>query len=234
MEERIQKYLSDCGVMSRRKAEAEIKAGKVLVNGIPAVIGQKIRPNGDAVEYDGKVIEKNTKKVYIMLNKPRGYVTTLSDEKERRCITDLLTDLEERVYPVGRLDLDSEGLLLLTNDGELANKLMHPSKGIEKCYHVKVKEPVTPEQLMKLNSSMVIDGYTILPCKVRPLTNNPQKLVFVLKEGRNRQIRKMCEQVGLTVARLTRVSIGAISLGGLRVGTWVRLNKEQVDYLKSL
>ena len=234
MEVRIQKYLSDCGIMSRRKAEAEIKAGKVLINGQPALIGQKIRPNGDAVEYNGKLIEKNTKKVYIMLNKPRGYVTTLSDEKDRRCITDLLTDLEERVYPVGRLDLDSEGLLLLTNDGELANKLMHPSKGIEKVYHVKIKEAVTPEQLMTLNSSMVIDGYTIQPCRVRPLTNNPQKLMFALKEGRNRQIRKMCEQVGLQVARLTRVSIGAISLGGLRVGTWVRLNKEQVDYLKSL
>ena len=234
MEERIQKYLSDCGVMSRRRAEVEIKAGKVLVNGQAAVIGQKINPANDAVEYNGKVIEKTAQKVYIMMNKPRGYVTTLSDEKERKCITDLLSDLEERVYPIGRLDLDSEGLILLTNDGALANKLMHPSKGVEKTYHVKIRQPITSEQLIKLNNSMVIDGYTIRPCRVRPLSTDPTKLVFVLQEGRNRQIRKMCEQVGVQVARLTRISIGAISLGGLRSGTWVKLSKDQVDYLKSI
>ena len=135
---------------------------------------------------------------------------------------------------VGRLDRDSEGMLLLTNDGEFANKMMHPAKGVEKTYHVKIREPITSEQLIKLNDSMVIDGYTIQPCRVRPLSTDPTKLVFVLKEGRNRQIRKMCEQVGVQVARLTRISIGAISLGGLKSGTWVRLNKEQVDYLKSI
>ena len=231
MEVRIQKYLSDCGVLSRRKAEEEIKAGHVLVNGQSAMIGQKINPHNDAVQYRGQLVEK---KLYLMLNKPRGYVSTLSDEKNRKCITDLLTDVEERVYPIGRLDLDSEGLLLLTNDGELANRLMHPSQGVEKCYHVKIKEPVTPEQLIKLNERMVIDGYTIRPCKVRPLNNDPTKLYFILREGRNRQIRKMCDQVGVQVARLTRVSIGAIQLGGLRSGTWVKLSKEQVDYLKSI
>jgi 23S rRNA pseudouridine2605 synthase len=236
MEEvRIQKYVADCGLMSRRRAEDEIGKGSFQVNGRPATIGQKIRPGKDLVTYQGVKVLPAGKKVYIKLNKPRGYVSTMSDEKGRKCVADLVSDIPERVYPIGRLDLDSEGLLLMTNDGELANALMHPKSGIEKVYVVKLRTAPDDEQMRKLNQSMVLDGYTIKPCRVTcPDPTVPTKLRFVLKEGRNRQIRKMCEQVGLEVARLNRIAEGKIQLGALRSGAWVDLDGKELSSLLAL
>lgn len=229
---RIQKYLADCGVMSRRKAEEEIASGKVSVNGHPALIGQKVTPGKDYVTYLGKTVLPGGKKFYIKLNKPRGYVSTMSDEKGRKCVADLVKDVPERVYPIGRLDLDSEGLLLMTNDGELANALMHPSSGIEKVYVVKIKSVPTDEQIRLLNQSMELDGYEIKPCRVScPDPAIPTKLRFVLKEGRNRQIRKMCEKVGLEVARLKRIAEGEVKLGSLRSGSWEELEGKELASL---
>jgi len=236
MEVRIQKYLSDCGVMSRRTAEKEILLGKVLVNGKPAKIGQKIDPDRDTVEYKGKTIKKETQRyTYIMLNKPIGYVTTMSDEKGRKCVADLVKDVGVRVYPVGRLDLNSEGLLLMTNDGELTELLTHPKHRIKKVYHVKIDSEITPEQLKELSSSMEIDGYTIQPVKTTVLKMAEGKTVLQMElyEGRNRQIRKMCEKVGLEIINLKRVAIGEIKLGNLGKGRWRYLTKSQVEYLKN-
>ena len=237
MEEmRLQKYLSTIGLISRRAAEKEIKAGKIKVNGMPAELGQKISPDKDRVTYKGKLVSAkvSNRKVYIMLNKPRGYVTTLSDDKSRKCVADLIKDVETRVYPIGRLDMDSEGLLLFTNDGELANKLTHPKHRIPKIYHVKVKGEITPEQLKKLKSPMVIDDYEILPvdCQIVTRRDNFTVIRMELYEGRNRQIRKMCEQTELEITKLQRVAIGNIKLGDLTPGTWRHLTKTQIEYLK--
>ncbi len=232
VEIRIQKYLADCGVMSRRRAEVEIENGNVSVNGRPARIGQKIRVGADFVTYLGKRVVPEQKKIYIKLNKPRGFVSTMSDEKGRKCVADLVKDIPERVYPIGRLDLDSEGLLLMTNDGELANALMHPRSGIEKVYVVKVRVAPDDEQMKKLNLPMELDGYQIKPCKVTcPEPTVPNKLRFILKEGRNRQIRKMCEQVGLEVTRLKRIAEGPVQLGGLRTGSFEELDGKELSAL---
>ena len=233
---RIQKYLSDCGVMSRRKAEEEIRDGKIFVNGKVAEIGQKINPTDDVVMYRGKIVERSEQKLYIMLNKPRGYVSTMSDDKDRRCVADLVKDVNSRVYPIGRLDYNSEGLLLFTNDGEIANRLIHPKSDIEKVYLVRVKGRATAEQLDMLNKSMVIEEYRIRPCNVsvEDDSSENQLLRFVLHEGRNRQIRRMCEQVGLFVTRLKRISVGKIFLSGLGSGKWRPLSKTEIDYLKKL
>lgn len=232
---RIQKYLSDAGVTSRRDAEAAIAAGEVTVNGRPCEIGQKVG-DGDLIVFRGKKVKKIKKdKVYIMLNKPRGYVTTNADEGGRKCTADLVADLGARVYPVGRLDRDSEGLLLLTDDGEFANMMMHPRHNIPKIYNVRVIGAVTEEQLSILRSELVIDGYKIMPVQVDIIgeTEESTLLRFRLFEGRNRQIRKMCEQADLRVSRLTRVAIGDISIGNLKPGKWQHLTAAQVDYLKS-
>ncbi len=232
---RIQKYLANCGVMSRRKAEEEILQGKVTVNGRKAEIGQKITPSKDYICYLGKTVVPSGQKVYIKLNKPRGYVSTMSDEKGRKCVADLVKKVPERVYPIGRLDLDSEGLLLMTNDGELANAMMHPSSEIEKTYVVKVRVAPSEVQLHLLNQSMEIDGYEIKPCRVScPEPTIPNKLRFVLKEGRNRQIRKMCENVGLEVTRLKRIEEGQIKLGALRSGAWEEIEGKELSALLAL
>lgn len=233
---RIQKYLADCGVMSRRKAENEIQRGNVCVNGRKAEIGQKVLPGEDFVTFMGKaVVSEHKEKVYLKLNKPRGYVSTMSDEKGRKCVADLVKNIPERVYPIGRLDLDSEGLLLMTNDGDLANALMHPKAGIEKVYVVKVRTAPSEDQMKALNQSMEIDGYTIQPCRVScPEPTIPNKLRFILKEGRNRQIRKMCENVGLEVTRLKRIAEGKVQLGGLRSGTWEKLEGKELSALLAL
>lgn len=232
---RIQKYLSDAGVASRRAAEAAIAEGKVKVNGRVCEIGQKV-DDSDVIIYCGKRIKRiNKKKIYIMLNKPRGYVTTNADESGRKCTADLVADLGERVYPVGRLDRDSEGLLILTNDGELANKLMHPSHEIPKIYNVRVRGSVSDAQLDILRSPLEIDGYKIKPVNVEVVgeTEVSTLLRFRLYEGRNRQIRKMCEQADLYVSRLTRVAIGDISIGDLKPGKYIHLTPAQVDYLSN-
>lgn len=232
---RLQKYFTDCGVLSRRAAEEEIKAGKVKVNGIRAELGDKIDPQIDVVEYKGKRIlpRKEEKFVYILLNKPAGIVTSAKDEKGRLCVTDLVK-CGTRVYPVGRLDLNSQGLILMTNDGELTNKLTHPRHEIPKIYEVDVVGKVTTEQLNILNSSMTVDGYVLLPVKTEFLSKNEKftTLRMTLFEGRNRQIRKMCDQVGLKVAKLTRVAIGSISLGDLASGKWRYLTNEEIKSLK--
>lgn len=237
MEEmRLQKYVSDCGLMSRRSAEKEIEQGFFTVNGEKAYIGQKVVPGVDDVRYKGRKLEGGGKKVYLMLYKPRGYVTTLSDEEGRHCITELLEDVPERVYPCGRLDMDSEGLLILTNDGEVANKLMHPKNHVDKVYHVKVKTEIEPDVLAKLNGPMELDGYKIKPVKVTILERKEGYTIlkFVLTEGRNRQIRKMCEQVDLQIQRLKRVSVGELNIGMLTPGKWKYMNHNEAKYLKEL
>ena len=236
MEEiRLNKYISDCGLMSRRAAEKEIEGGAIKVNGECVEVGRKIVPGVDKVTYRGKEVRRNSeRKVYVMLYKPRGYVTTMSDEQGRKCIPELVADVPARIYPCGRLDMDSEGLLLLTNDGEVAQKLMHPRNHVEKIYHVKIKGEIEPQKLKMLNSPMQIDGVDIAPVKVSIISRKEGEtaLKFVLTEGRNRQIRKMCEQTELEITKLQRVAIGNIKLGDLTPGSWRHLTKTQVDYLK--
>ena len=234
---KLQKYFTDCGIMSRRAAEKEIAEGKVKVNGVTASPGQRIVVGADKVSYLGKDVQppKFQKKIYVMLNKPRGYLTTMSDDRGRKTVADLVSDLGERVYPVGRLDMDSEGLLLLTNDGDLALKLTHPRHEIPKIYHVKVKGVVSRETLKKLNAPMEIDGYALLPVQTELISikNDCSTLRMTLFEGRNRQIRKMCEAVELDVLRLCRIAIGKIQLGDLAPGKWKHLTSTQVEYLRT-
>ena len=199
-------------------------------------MGQKIDPTRDRVEYRGQVIEATEKPrfTYVMLNKPRGYLSTVTDDRGRHTVTELVADAGVRLYPVGRLDMDSEGLLLLTNDGELTNRLTHPKHEIPKIYHVKIRGTVTAEQVKALSSSMEIDGYRILPVKTELISvkDDTSVLRMTLFEGRNRQIRKMCESQSLTVLRLCRIAIGDLKLGNLAPGKWRYLTKTQVDYLK--
>ena len=233
---RLQKFLSECGVMSRRAAEKAVAEGRITVNGKTASIGDGVS-SYDVVCVDGVKVKKQHNKIYIMLYKPRGYVTTLSDEKDRKCVLDLVADLGgERVYPIGRLDLNSEGLLLMTNDGELTNKLTHPSGHVDKIYHVTVKGEVSSDKLGFLRSEMIIDDYRIKPVKTDIVSydGNNTVLRMTLTEGRNRQIRKMCEKAGLYVKRLKRVAIGEINIGTLRPGTWRPLTQSQIEYLKSV
>ncbi len=231
---RLQKFIADSGLMSRRSAEEEIKLGNVSVNGHVAELGMKIDPKKDVVSYKNKRInfEKKTY-TYIMMNKPRGYLSSTSDDRGRKCVTDLLTGINSRVYPVGRLDLISEGMLLLTDDGELKNKLTHPSHSLPKLYRVKVSGEVSEEQYDLLTSPMEIDGYKIKPVTVNigESDDSGTVLKMTLLEGRNRQIRKMCEQAGLTVKRLSRISIGNLKLNSLPVGKWRHLTQDEIQYL---
>lgn len=233
---KLQKHFTDCGIMSRRAAEKEIADGKVTVNGVTATPGMRITPGVDEVVYRGKPVQmpKFKKNIYVMLNKPRGYLTTMSDDRGRHTVAELVADIDARVYPVGRLDMDSEGLLLLTNDGDLALKLTHPRHEIPKIYHVKVAGTVSPETLKTLNREMEIDGYKLLPVKTELISVKPDHSVLrmTLFEGRNRQIRKMCEAVDLEVLRLFRIAIGDISLGDIAPGKWRYLTSSQVKYLK--
>ena len=232
---RIQKYLSDCGVLSRRAAEKAIENEEITVNGEIATIGQKIDPVKDKVQYKGRNIikKRNTHFTYVMLHKPRGYVTTMSDEKGRQTVAELVKETGVRVYPVGRLDMQSEGLLLMTNDGELTNALTHPRHRIPKFYEVRIAGQVTPEDLAKLSSDLEIDGYRIQPveCTVVHEGKEGTTVGMVLYEGRNRQIRKMCELCGLKVQRLARVAIGELELD-IKRGQWRYLTREEVKYLR--
>lgn len=230
---RLQKYLSECGVASRRKAEDLIMAGRVKVNGKPASIGDKIDPNRDTVVVAGKKIKKTKKNTYIMLHKPRGFITTLSDEMGRKCVAQLVEDVGTRVYPVGRLDRDSEGLLLLTDDGEFANALTHPTHHVPKTYRVTVRPTITEEQITALTTGIEIDGRMTMPSEVRVIEKKEGRVVLeiIIYEGRNRQIRKMCDSLGLEVARLKRTQIGSVKLGMLKQGDWRNLTEEEVHKL---
>lgn len=233
---RIQKFFTDNGIMSRRAAEREILAGKVSINGSPAELGQKIDPAQDTVEYNGRLIEPAVLRdnTYIMLNKPRGYLSSASDDRGRRCVTELVADCGVRVYPVGRLDMDSEGLLLMTDDGELAYRLTHPKHEIPKYYHVTLRGEIQDTGIARLNRHFELDGYQLSPVSATLLSRTGGRTVIsmTLHEGRNRQIRRMCEMCELTVMRLCRVAVGDITLGSLRQGQWRYLTAAEVGYLK--
>lgn len=234
-EVRLQKFMAEQGIASRRKSEDLIRAGKVKVNGHIAVIGQKINPKKDLVTVGKqKIVPPKTRNmVYIMLNKPRGYVTTVSDEYDRKTVMDLISDIKERIYPVGRLDKDSEGLLIMTNDGSFTNCLTHPSHGLAKVYRVTVRPAVDDEILYNLRNGIVIDGRKTAPADVTVLTEEENRVVleFVLHEGRNREIRKMCESQGLEVARLKRTAVGSLKLGVLPQGKYKELTEQEVKKL---
>ena len=232
MAERLQKILSSKGVCSRRKAEELIKDGCVSVNGKIAVLGQSADPDADEIRVNGEIISGDEKRVYIMLHKPRGYVTTLSDEKGRPNVIDLV-DCPVRVYPVGRLDMDSEGLLLLTNDGDFANRLMHPKEEVEKLYEVWVKG-FYPEAISALERPIELDGYRIRPPKVQLIRTqgSTAHLHITIHEGRNRQVRRMCQAAGMQVTRLRRTAEGCLQLGSLEKGKWRYLSEQEVQELK--
>lgn len=234
---RLQKYMADLGIASRRKSEQMIADGMVKVNGRTAAIGDKVTPKRDKVTVRGRKIAAGAKakRYYIMLNKPRGYVTTMSDEMGRKCVAELVKDIPARIYPVGRLDRDSEGLLLMTNDGEFANRVTHPSKHVYKVYRVTVRPAINEEQLVEMSSGMVIDGKKTAPAEVRVVQREEGRCVLeiILREGRNRQIRKMCEQLGLEVPRLKRIAVGQVKLGGLKSGAWRELTKDEVHRLQA-
>lgn len=233
---RLQKHLSECGIASRRKAEELISLGKVKVNGHIASLGDKVDPVRDKVTVRGKNVSAANEKVYIMLHKPRGFVTTMSDEEGRKCVSDLVKDVGTRVFPVGRLDRNSEGLLIMTNDGELANRLTHPSSHVNKTYRVTVDGSVTDEQLSRLCTGIEIDGRKTLPCDVFIGEKKTDRtvLIFIIHEGRNRQIRKMCEAVDLEVLRLKRTEIAGVKLGMLPQGKWRDLNERELRRLSSV
>ncbi len=228
MEERLQKILSAAGVCSRRKAEEYLRQGRVTVNGRVAGLGDKADPGRDAVALDGVEIGKPDSFTYLMLHKPRGYITTLSDDKGRPTVADLVADCPVRVWPVGRLDWDSEGLLLLTNDGSLTNRLLHPSHQVEKEYIVTVTGDVDAA-LPVLEGPMELDGVPLAPAQVKILS--PARLSIVIHEGKNRQVRRMCAAAGLEVTRLKRIREGDLLLGRLPRGAWRALTDEEVQAL---
>lgn len=234
---RLQKIISESGYCSRRKAEEYIAANKVKVNGHPCKVGDKADPYKDLITVNDERIYVERRKTfrYIMLNKPRGVVTTMNDELDRKCVTALLTGISERVYPVGRLDRNSEGLLLFTNDGDFANDIMHPSRHVSKTYRVTVRPTVSDEQLIKLCEGVVIDGKVTMPAMVTVLTKEAERVVIqmVITEGRNRQVRRMCEAVGLEVARLKRTSVGPLRLGMLKPGSWRDLTADELRAIRN-
>lgn len=234
---RLQKIIAESGYCSRRKAEELIAQGRVKVNGHPCGLGDKALPGKDVISIDGDNISVAKKKqmYYIMLYKPRGYVTTMSDELDRKCVTDLLDGIPTRVYPIGRLDKNSEGLLLFTNDGKFANDIMHPSRHVSKTYRVTVRPDINDDQLVRLSEGIEIDGVKTQPCTVLVLDKQPGRVVLqmTIHEGRNRQIRKMCEAVGLEVARLKRTSIGPLRLGMLKPGEYRELKPDELRAIRN-
>lgn len=233
MTERIQKLISAAGLMSRRAAEEAICEGRVFVNGEKVSLGAKADPDLDRITVDGREIAPKTKKHYLMLNKPRGYVTTLRDEKGRKNVTELLDLPDSRVYPVGRLDMYSEGLLLLTDDGDFANRVMHPRHAVAKVYRAWVTGAEIERAVRALRRPMDIDGCTVRALGVDLIQTFPggALLSVTIGEGRNRQVRKMCAQAGLKVTRLQRVEEGGVQLGDLKTGCWRPLTEEEIRRL---
>lgn len=233
---RLQKFMAESGFASRRKSEELIEKGKVLVNGRPAMLGDKVNPKTDKIVVNGKRLIREKNYVYIMLHKPRGFVTTMQDELGRKCVAELVKPLGTRVYPVGRLDKDSEGLLIMTNDGEFANMIMHPSTHVPKTYRVTIRGGITDDQITQLCCGVVIDGRMTAPAEVHLLEKKEDRSVIeiILQEGRNRQIRKMCEELGLEVARLKRTAIGQVKLGMLKRGDFRPLNEKELRSLQTL
>lgn len=233
---RLQKHLSSCGVASRRRSEELIVEGRVKVNGRIANLGMKVDPKRDKITVRGKNVIPVTKKVYIMLHKPRGFVTTMNDELGRKNVSDLVKDVGVKVFPVGRLDKDSEGLLIMTNDGELANILTHPSRHVTKTYRVTVSGEVDDVKLEKLRNGIELDDKMTLPCDVFVIERKEDRTVlqFVISEGRNRQIRRMCEAVSLDVLRLKRTEIAGVKLGMLKRGDWRDLNERELQRLSNI
>ena len=237
-EERIQKIMSEQGLCSRRAAEQIIAEGRVKVNGHPVKVGDKMDPNRDVLHVDDEriYIQKNQQMYYLALYKPRGYVTTASDELGRKTVMELVSDIPARLYPVGRLDKDSEGLLLMTNDGAFAQAVTHPSGGISKLYRVTVQPRADESQILKMSSGVVLDdGTKTMPCAINVVTDEPGRTVMemTLKEGKNREIRRMCEAVGLEVVRLKRNAEGVVKLGMLKPGTYRELTKAEVSGLRA-
>jgi len=234
---RIQKYMAQCGVASRRKSEEIIAQGRVKVNDeVIKELGVQINPSKDIVKVDNKVIKMEKKKVYIALNKPEGYITTSSEQFGRNKVLDLIEDVNERVYPIGRLDYDTSGLLLLTNDGDLTYKLTHPKHEIDKTYIAVLQGTPTEDVLDKFRVGLKIDGYTTAPASIIVLKYWEEKTTVEIKihEGKNRQIRKMCEKIGYPVLKLKRIAIGEIGIANLRRGKWRYLNDEEIGYLKKM
>ena len=238
MEIRLQKIIAESGFCSRRKAEELIAQRRVKVNGRPASIGQKADPNRDRITVDGELLDTRTRDelVYYMLYKPRGYLTAMSDDRGRKCVSALVEGLPYRVFPVGRLDLNSEGLLLFTNDGDFANDMAHPSRQVPKTYRVTVRGEVSGEQLARLTEGVELDGVLAVPAEVRVAVEEPGRtvLIITITEGRNREIRRMCEAVNLEVARLKRLAIGPVRLGMLRPGELRELTPDELAALKLL
>lgn len=235
MTERLQKIIAGAGLTSRRGAEALITSGRVTVNGVPAILGQRADAEADDIRVDGERLSFRRDKVYIMLNKPRGCVTTLRDEKGRRTVAELVSGTGRRLFPVGRLDLDSEGLLVMTDDGEAANALMHPAHGVKKTYMVWVEGGAMDAGLAALRRPVELDGRTVRADAVSVVTRDGGRaqLEVTISEGRNRQIRRMCDAAGLHVSRLLRVAEGPLRLGDLPAGRWRHLTRGEVDALKS-
>jgi 23S rRNA pseudouridine2605 synthase len=237
MEERLQKVMAEFGVASRRKCEELILQGRVKVNGeVVAECGRKVDKQRDEIEVDGKPLNKSVNKVYILLNKPVGYITSAKDQFNRPTVLDLISEVEERVFPVGRLDYDTEGLLILTNDGELTYKITHPSHNVTKTYRARVAGRIQESDIAAFARGLVIDGYKTAPAKLEVIKHLEKDTIvnITIHEGRNRQVRKMCDQIGHKVIRLKRISIGRLKLGDLPTGHWRYLTKEEVDYLYSL
>ena len=233
MEERLQKILSSSGLMSRRAAEKYIEEGHVTVNGAVATLGAKADVSRDEILVDGKALRISDKKVYVMLHKPKGYVTTMKDEKGRRNVTELVKAAGERLYPVGRLDMYSEGLLILTNDGDFANTLMHPSSNFCKSYRTWVQGEDIGLAVEYLREPMEIDGCIVCAedVDIEQVFPKTAVLLITISEGRNRQVRKMCEACGLKVTKLLRVSEGPLELGDLKTGEWRYLTENEVDMI---
>ena len=232
MKQRLQKCISAAGVASRRAAEAMLSAGRVTVNGLTAALGDSADPDVDEICIDGVPLPKAEEKIYLMLHKPRGYVTTLSDEQGRKTVAELVAAVGVRVYPVGRLDLDSEGLLLMTNDGAAANALMHPSHAVDKLYHAEVSGADLETAAGIIRGITELDGERVSPAEVEILDD--RHLAVTIHEGKNRQVRRLCAKAGLTVHRLKRVAEGALKLGNLPPRGFRYLTEQEISYIKSL